>query len=126
MGKVIHFEIHADDPERAMRFYRELLGWRFEAWEGMDYWLATTGADEAPGIGGALTRRDAPLAGDGFRAFVCVAAVDDVDAALARVPELGGRVVMTKHAVPGVGWHAYVDDSEGNRLGLMQEDPAAA
>lgn len=125
MGRVTHFEIHVDDPERAMTFYGRLLGWTFQRWGGIDYWLAETGPDDQPGVNGALMKRDAPLQG-GIAAFVCTAEVDDVDATLAQVPGLGGAVEGAKLAVPGVGWHAYVRDSEGNLLGLMQEDPNAA
>lgn len=126
MGRVTHFEIHADEPQRAMDFYAALLGWTFEAWGGMEYWLAATGPDDEPGIHGAVMRREAPVEGRGVIAFVCTAEVDDVDEALARVPGLGGRVVGEKRAVPGVGWHVYVEDTEGNLLGLMQSDRDAA
>ena len=57
MPRVIHFEIHADDPERAVRFYREIFGWEINKWPGPhDYWLIKTGAN-APGIDGGLMRR---------------------------------------------------------------------
>lgn len=126
MGRVTHFEIHADDPRRAMDFYRELLGWTFEAWGGMDYWLADTGPAEEPGIHGAIMRRETPVEGGSIVAFVCTAEVADLEQALAAVPGLGGSVVRGKRAVPGIGWHAYVEDTEGNLLGLMQTDERAA
>ena len=126
MGRVTHFEIHADDPERAMAFYRRLLGWSFHRWGGIDYWLTETGPDDVPGINGAIMRRSTPVDGQGIRAYVCTAAVEDLTEALTRVPEFGGTVDAPKRAVPGVGWHAYVRDPEGNLVGLMQEDPAAA
>jgi hypothetical protein len=125
MGRVTHFEIQADDPQRAIAFYRDLLGWTFEAWGDIEYWLAATGPSDEPGIDGAIMRRSAPVEGEGIVAYVCTAEVENVDAALAKVRELGGTVVQGKNAVPGVGWHAYVKDTEGNLFGLMQEDEGA-
>jgi len=62
MARVIHFEIPADDPERAVSFYRDALGWKIEKYPGpQDYWLITTGAEGEPGINGALTSRSAPV-----------------------------------------------------------------
>jgi predicted enzyme related to lactoylglutathione lyase len=126
MAKVTHFEIPADDPERAMTFYGELLGWTFHPWGEIDYWLAQTGPDDEFGILGAIMRREAPFEGEGVAAYVCTMNVDDLDGMLARVVELGGTVVGPKQAVAGMGWHAYARDSEGNLFGMMQEDETAA
>ena len=53
MPRVVHFEIHAGDPERAISFYQRVFGWAFQKWEGpMDYWVITTGPDEQRGING--------------------------------------------------------------------------
>src|SRR5918993_4170444 len=58
MGRVVHFEIHAENPERAIAFYRELFGWEFTRWEGpMPYWLIRTGGAGEPGIDGGLMQR---------------------------------------------------------------------
>ena len=128
MGRVIHFEIHADNPERAAAFYRGLLGWQLTRWEGpMDYWIVVTGPDGTPGINGGLLRRPHPLAGnDGVIAYVCTVDVANLDAAFAKALELGGADALPKMPVPGVGWLAYVKDTEGNVLGLMQPEASAA
>ena len=53
MPRVIHFEIPADDPERAVAFYQNVFGWKWQKWEGPEpYWLATTGEDSEPGAAG--------------------------------------------------------------------------
>lgn len=53
MPRVVHFEVHADDPERAANFYSGVFGWELAKWEGpQDYWLITTGPDDEPGING--------------------------------------------------------------------------
>ena len=46
MSKVIHFEIPADDPKRAIKFYEDVFGWEIEKWEQGDYWLVSTGPED--------------------------------------------------------------------------------
>ena len=119
MSRVVHFEISADDPERAVSFYSEVFGWRINKWDGpQDYWLAGTG--EGPGIDGAIMRRDA-----GMPPVINTIDVDSVDDAVGRVEANGGKVAMPKMAVPGVGYLAYYMDTEGNMFGMMQRDEAA-
>lgn len=126
MGRVVHFEIHADDPERAARFYSEIFGWQIQKWAGpTDYWLATTGPDDQPGINGAILRRNGPD-GQAVSAFVCTIGVGDLDEALAGVVRLGGSIAQPRDAVPGIGWLAYARDTEGNIFGILQPDMAAA
>ncbi len=129
MNRVIHFEIQVGDAERAIRFYRELLGWTFTRWAGpASYWLVSTGANDQPGIDGGLLLRQGPppVEGQGVNAFVCTVQTDALDALLGKVSALGGQIAMPKTAIPGVGWLAYFKDPEGNILGAMQNDPAAA
>ena len=126
MPRVIHFEIHADDPDRAIRFYREMFGWEFTKWAGpMDYWLIKTGAADQPGIDGGLLRRHGPIDGQAVTAYVCTVDVPSVDAAVGALQGAGGAVAMPKMPIPGVGWLAYAKDSEGNLFGLLQPDPTA-
>ena len=126
MPRVIHFEIHANDPQRAIRFYSGLFDWQFKSWDGpRPYWLITTGAD-GPGINGGLMKRQHPLSGDdGVMAYICTVDVDDLDRYFARGQELGAAVALPKMPIPGVGWLAYLRDLEGNLFGLMQADTAA-
>ena len=57
MPRVVHFEIHAENPDRAIAFYQTVFGWQFQKWAGpMDYWLIKTGSDEERGINGGLIR----------------------------------------------------------------------
>ena len=127
MSRVIHFEIHAADPERAIRFYSGLFGWNFASWGGpMEYWLIKTG--EGTGVDGGLMRRKggAPIDGGAVNAFVCTIDVTNIDAAFAKVTELGGQIALPKMPVPGIGWLFYAKDPEGNIFGVMQPDPTAA
>ena len=127
MPRPIHFEIHAENPQRAIKFYADLFGWTFSKWDApQDYWLVKTG-DGVPGIdGGLLPRRGpAPAAMQPTNAFICTVDVTDVDAAIRKVGEVGGTVVVPKMPIPGVGWLAYANDSEGNIFGIMQMDARA-
>ena len=127
MPRPIHFEIHAEDLDRAQRFYETLFGWTFSAWGDGGYRLIDTGA-EGPGINGGLMRRHGgpPAGGEPLTSWVCTVGVADLDASVASAEAGGGALALPKMAVPGVGWLAYVKDSEGNILGMMQEDPGAA
>jgi predicted enzyme related to lactoylglutathione lyase len=129
MGRVVHFEIHASDCDRAERFYREVFGWRVERWKGApaDYRLVHTGAREQPGIDGAITERrgSRPPAGVPVAAFVCTVEVDDVADVEARVERAGGRQVVERQEIPGVGEVAYFQDTEGNVVGALQPAPVA-
>ena len=129
MPRVVHFEIHAENPERAIAFYGGLFGWSFTKYEGpFDYWLIRTGVEGEPGIDGGLVRRRgaSPAHGQAVNAHVCTIDVAALDERLAQAVSLGAAVALPKMAVPGVGWLAYAIDPEGNIFGMMQADPGAA
>ena len=122
MSRVVHFEIPADDPKRAIKFYEKVFDWQFEKWDGpVEYWLIMTGEEDKPGIDGGLARREDPTTN-----VENTIDVKDLDASLAIVKNHGGEVIRPKMAVPGVGWMAYIKDTEGNIFGLMQSDEKAA
>jgi len=126
MPRVVHFEIHAADPERAVNFYQTLFGWTFQKWEGpMDYWLIVTGPDDQRGINGGLVRRQGEIDGQAVIAYVCTVDVEDVDASVQAATDNGGQIALPKMPIPGVGWLAYCKDTEGNIFGVMQNDPNA-
>ncbi|MBI2299376.1 MAG: VOC family protein [Armatimonadetes bacterium] len=121
MPRPVHFELPADDPERAVRFYEQAFGWKFQKWGGpMEYWMVVTGDDSEPGINGGMFRRGGPA-----EKLSNVLSVPDLDASVTAVTEAGGSVNMARHGIPGVGWFASVNDTEGNMIGLMQFDPTA-
>ena len=128
MSRVVHFEIHAENPERAIAFYHGLFGWKIvRANVPMEYWLVETGPDGTPGINGGLLRRHgpAPTPKQCVNAYVCTVAVENLDACLAKLQTVGGIQAMPKMVIPGVGWLAYALDTEGNTFGMMQSDAAA-
>lgn len=86
----------------------------------MDYWLASTGPKEEPGIDGAIqprTELKAPV--------VNTIGVPSFEDYRDKILAAGGRAVTEKTAIPGVGYFAYFLDSEGNPFGIMQADPKA-
>ena len=125
MNRVVHFEIHADDPKRAAAFYSTVFGWKFNQWGDIEYWLITTGDDSQPGINGGLSKRKPGQHGDIIMAYVCTVEVKLLDDSVEAVKANGGQNVVPRMPVPGVGWLAYCKDTEGNVFGLMQNDTSA-
>ena len=124
MARVVHFEIHTEDPERAVKFYTNTFNCQIQKWDGpADYWLIKTGDDSERGIDGGLLRRQWPIGGDAVISYVCTVDVPSLDASLNTIQANGGQTVMPKMGVPGVGWLAYCKDTEGNIFGVMQPDP---
>ena len=130
MNRVVHFEIHAKDPDAAQRFYSSVFGWNITdlGTQMGNYRLVSTGEDQAgtrwPGINGGITPRQGPppSGGEPVNAFVCTITVDNVDSYLDKVKAAGGSVALEKMQVPGVGWLVYVKDPEGNIFGMLQPD----
>ena len=127
MARVVHFEVHVEDPERAMNFYRTLFGWEFSKFPGpMDYWLINTGPKDTPGIDGGLMRRLGPIDGSAVTAYICTVNVDNLAASLEIATSHGATIALPTMPIPGVGWLAYIKEPEGNIVGMMQMDTTAA
>ncbi len=131
MSRVVHFEVLADDLERAKAFYAAVFGWEFQdygAVTGSPYWGIVTGPDDDMGINGGLMQRPVPAAApeQGVTAYVCTIGVEDFDATAARVLAAGGQVALPKTALTGMAWQGYFLDTEGNTFGVHQPDPDAA
>ena len=121
MSRVVHFEIPAENAARAAEFYRATFGWKINKWEGpIDYWLAETGTEGEPVIDGAIYTRDE---GDQIRNVIDVESVDE---AVKSIESAGGVIISPKMAVPGIGYTAYFQDTEGNILGVIENDESAA
>lgn len=130
MARVVHFEVHAGDPQRAITFYETALGWSFREIVPGSTWLITTGGDDRQGIDGALKLRKGPAPDPDAKlpliGYVCTVEARSLDLYTQAIENSGGTIVVPRHAVPGVGWNAYARDTEGNIFGLHQPDPAAA
>lgn len=117
---IVHFEIPADDTERARKFYSGLFGWRFSTLPGFDdYWVFDTGDPDQDAGGGILARQ---AAGQGIIHYVQVESVDDY---VTKAQELGGQVILPKSPVPGMGWFAQLLDTEGNSFAIWEGDRSA-
>jgi hypothetical protein len=113
-GEIVHYEIGAQDSDRATAFWSGLFGWEFgPAMPEMDYRMAQV-SDSA---GAAIFHADKPQVN-------VYHAVDDIDAARMKVRELGGEA-EDKAPVPGHGWFAACKDTEGNAFQLWQQDSSA-
>ena len=122
-GKVVHFEIPADNLERAKAFYQQAFGWQINQYPGMEYHMVgTTPVDQKtqmptePGaINGGMTKRNSEVKST----FITVD-VADIDSSLKSIEKLGGKVVQNKQPVADMGFTAYFKDTEGNIIGLWQ------
>jgi uncharacterized protein len=128
---IVHFEIPADQPERAAKFYRDLFGWDIKQYEGsaaggIDYWMVRTvptdaqGQPTRPGVNGGLMRRMFP--GQTPVNYIAVPKVDDF---VRKAERLGAKILMGKQPVPGMGWFAQLADTEGNVFAIWETDANA-
>ncbi len=119
--KIIHFEIPAKDPKKAMKFYSDALGWEFTQWGGpIPYWFTKSGPKSRPGIEGALAKKESDE-----DIVVNTIGVQDIDTVIKKIKKHGGTITNPKHAIPGEGWIAYFKDLDGNLFGVMESDPNA-
>ncbi len=119
---IVHFDIPADDVERARKFYTELFGWKIERTPGpMEYWMISTTEDQNENaVNGAMMKRILPE--PGYRNYIAVSSVEEY---AAKVKKLGGRVVLPKMAVPGLGYFAVCLDTENNCFAIWETDESA-
>src|SRR5258708_38991858 len=106
MNRPIHFEIHAEDVERAITFYSTLFGWEFTQWGKEPYWLVQTGEKGTPGIdGGLLPRRGAgPNDKAARNAFVCTVDLADPHAMVRKMTRARGPGALPRMPIPPCGW----------------------
>ena len=120
MPRITHFDIPADDPQRAQTFYCKVFDWEFTKWDGpMDYWMAKTG-DKEPGIDGGLSKRQ-----PGQMGMLNTISVPSIAEFSKKVTDQGGEVIIPKMAIPKVGWYAQCTDTEGNMFGIIEIDQEA-
>jgi uncharacterized protein len=127
MNSVVHFEIPADDIERAQKFYKELFGWNIEKAGEMPYWIAKTGEcdenempKESGFINGGLMERNAEQDPSGVKPVIVIK-VEDLTEHLKKIEEAGGKVVMPAMDVGDMGHYARIEDTEGNVVGVWQD-----
>jgi uncharacterized protein len=115
---VVHFEIPSDDPGRASKFYSEVFDWKFTKMEGpTDYWLIRT--EEGAQLGGGLARRS------DLQTVTNTIGVSSFEEFAKKIQSHGGKVLTPKTAIPGYGWFAHCQDTEGNKFGIIEADQNA-
>ena len=119
-ANIFHFAIHADDVERARRFYEAVFDWRFERWGPEGFYTIHTGDEDDPGIRGALHERGEPLTGTGVRGFECTVAVTDLDRVREAIIANGGKVRHDVVEIPSIGTLTQFEDTEGNLVTAMR------
>lgn len=119
---IVHFEIPADDVEKLRRFYSSLFGWKIEKMPGpTEYWgiqtmpLGEKGTPIRAGVNGGMMKRQNPE-----HKPVNYIAVESIDEYVKKIEALGGKVLVPKMEVPGMGWWAMALDPEGNQFGIFQ------
>ena len=117
MSTIVHFEIPAEDLERAKKFYTELFGWKFEE-TPMDYFLIST-SGECPVDGGMMKRQHSQQQ---ITNYIDVPSIDEY---ANKVTKLGGKVTVPKMPVPGMGYFAVCLDTENNVFALWESDENA-
>ena len=119
-----HFAINADDVARARHFYEKLFGWTFEPWGPPDFYMIGMGGG-SPGVRGSLQRRRELRPGLTLHGFECTFAVDDVEKVAAAVRANGGKILMERTILAGIGELIFFQDPEGNVAGAMRYDEKA-
>jgi len=108
-------------PTRVATEVTDAFGWRFEPWGPPDFYRVASG----DGPHGALQPRRELIPGERTVGYECTVAVEDVDATAEAVVAAGGRILMPKTTIAGVGDLIFLADPEGNPVGAMRYDPAA-
>jgi predicted enzyme related to lactoylglutathione lyase len=116
MTGIVHFEIPADDMQRAKTFYSNLFGWNIVGMPGMEYMMI----DVYGAPGGGMMKRMHPE-----QQMINYIGVPSVDEYAAKVETLGGKIIVPKKAVPGMGYFIVCMDTENNPFGIWEMDPAA-
>lgn len=128
MSLVVHFEIHASEPQRLIDFYSEVFGWSFNRFGDSPYWVIDTGersihneGEPGFGINGGLVQRQGPAPEHGapVAGANLVVGVDDVDGTYAKALAAGATQAMPLEDMEGVGRVGYVIDPDGNVIGMI-------
>ena len=111
---IIHIELAADDPTASAKFYADVFGWKTEEMPEMNY--VTFDAEGGPGGGFNPTDNDDTNPGD----ILIYIQTEDIEASLAKIEAAGGKTLLPKSEIPGIGWYALFADLTGNRVGLYK------
>ena len=120
MGSIIHFDISADDVQRARKFYEQLFGWKIEKFptgQQEYYLIETETATGEKGVSGGIAKREKE-----YQKITKFIQLDSIDESIAKVKELGGQIIEPKTAIPSVGYIAGCKDTEDNIFGILEAE----
>jgi uncharacterized protein len=117
-----HFAINADDLDQSRTFYANVFGWKFTAWGPPGFYQI-----EIPGsaVRGALQKRRELVPGQKTLGLEGTFSVDSIDATERAVLAAGGKVLLARSVITGVGTLMFFADPSGNAFGVMQYDVEA-
>ena len=125
MPHLAHFAINADDVPRARRFYERVFGWKFNAWGPPGFYQIDMGAAAPGAVLGALQGRRELVKGRPTIGYECTISVPSIDDTIKAVLANGGKTVLEKSVIVGVGALAFFQDPEGNAFGAIEFNTAA-
>ena len=125
MPNVAHYSINADDLKRAQKFYQGAFDWKFEPWGPPGFYMINTGDESSPRILGSLQGRRELVPGQKMTGYECTISVPSITKTIAAIKEHGGKLIMQKTVIAGVGSLVFFEDTEGNSVGAMQYDKNA-
>ncbi len=116
MGRIVHFEIPSENPEKSLDFYSKTFGWKAQKWGEMDYWLFETGETKNPGINGALIKKQ-----QHFTTVINTINIDNIEQTMESISKNGGEVISPVMDLPEVGKIAYFKDPDGNVFAVIED-----
>lgn len=119
-NRVVHFEIPTDQPEKSMDFFKTVFGWEFQRYGDEEYWMVKTGDKNQRGIDGAIMKKRDPN-----QPIVNSIDVGSIEKKSEAIKKAGGKIVVPKSPVPGMGWFSMFTDLDGNIHGLWKTDENA-
>ena len=122
MPTIVHFDLPADNVDRAKKFYEKLFEWKFNQvpMPTPFFLIETKDLNGNPGVGGGMGERKLPE-----QSTMNYIGVPSVEEYISKVKKLGGNIIMQRTAVAGWGYLAICVDTENNNFGLWQEDKNA-
>lgn len=124
-NKMTHFAVHIDDMDRAKNFYEGVFEWGFASYGPPDFLQIKADQTENGELIGALQARKYSPVKEKIIGLECTISVENLDEIIQRVENNGGQILLSKMAIPYVGWIAKFLDTEGNLFCAMQSDNSA-
>lgn len=121
MPRISYLDFSADEPDRAVNFYRKVFDWQINKWDGpMEFWEIKTGESNEPGIDGGLSKRE--RIGEWITPFINIKSIEQY---ISKIESNGGKIIQPKTAIPTIGYTLLFKDTESNTIGLFEENKQA-